>query len=125
MDTKSYTDEKYMSKMMSLAKKFFPPFAGALQFYFGEPNPGWASVHDAVKAKDYSRAWQSALAGMTGIRLKGAGQATTEFDVIGTLNPIDLRNAPAPKLAMLARLSLEGIDTVGKFISNLFKDILK
>ena len=118
---------KIDSKIMSLAKAIVPGLAGLIQLYYGEPNPGWASLKDNL-----AHGWEHAtyaphtiVASMTGVRLAHLGQEKTEFDVLGTLNPFDLRNAPVPKVILLSRLALEGISAVGQFISSIFKDLLK
>lgn len=105
-------------------KTLVPGFAGAVQFWFGSPNPGWASVRNAHKAGNSFGAMQSAVAGVSGVRLAGGGQAQTKIDVFGTLNPVDMRNAPVPKVMLWARLALEGLQAGEKFISGLFKDIM-
>lgn len=110
--------------ILTWGKRLIPGIAGAVQLYAGEPNPGWASVKAHLQNKAYEPAAYSAIANMTGLRMKHHGQRTTEFDVIGTLNPFDFRNAPTPKVILITRLAIEGIEAVHGFVSSLFDDML-
>ena len=116
---------KLESKLMGLTKTFVPGIVGLVQLYYGEPNPGWASVKQHMDNKATEPAFYSAVAGLTGLRMRHHGQQKTEIDFMGVLNPFDLRNAPVPKVVILTRLAIEGVNAVGQFISSLFKDILK
>ena len=117
---------KLDGKLMSLAKVLIPGIAGLAQLWTGEPSPGWATVQKYATTPYYKKYLGHALvASFTGVRLAHMGQRTTEFDVMGTLNPVDFRNAPVPKVMLVTRLALEGIEAVGQFVSGIFRDILK
>jgi len=79
---------------------------GTLVSVFGAPNPGWSSVADNFSAGNYVGAAQSFLAAWTGLRLGGiGGQAETEIDIFGVINPFDMRNAPAAKTMLWTKLA--------------------
>ena len=112
--------------IMGTLKKIVPMISTIAAVLWVEPSPGWGTVKDKLDAKQYDQAAQSFIAGMTGLRLGPiGGQMTTELDVFGTLNPVDFRNAPYPKVALWSRLSMEGIDTIGGFVRGLFADLKK
>jgi len=118
---------KLDSKLISLTKSLVPGIAGLAQLYYGEPNPGWGSVEMKLREGKNKQALQSAVAGLTGVRLGGhgfGGQKKTEIDLFGVLNPTDFRNAPVPKVVVLTRLAIEGISAVGTFVSQLFRDVV-
>jgi hypothetical protein len=111
-------------RILSKLKPFVAPIATILSILYVPPNPGWGTVKQKIDAKQYDQAAQSFIAGMTGLRLGGiGGQVNTEFDVVGTLNPVDFNNAPHPKVGLWASLSMEAIDAVGSFVRGLFRDI--
>ena len=116
---------KLDTKIMSVAKMLVPGIAGLAQLWTGEPNPGWSPVSKYATTESMKKyTGHAVVAAMTGVRLKHMGQRETKFDLMGTLNPVDFRNAPVPKVILMTKLAIEGIDTVGKFISGMFRDLV-
>jgi len=113
--------------VMGTLKNIVPAIATGLAVLWTPPCPQWGSVASTLKKKEYELAVQSFIAGMTGLKvdIPEGGHRGTSFDVFGTLNPVDFDHAPFPKVALWAKLGIEGIDAVGSFISNLFKDLKK
>jgi len=106
-------------------KTFVPVVATVVSILYIPANPGWGLLKDQVKAKKYDLAAQSFVAGMSGLRLGPiGGQRKTEIDVVGTLNPVDFRNAPYIKVGMWTRIAMEGIGAVQGFVKGLIKDVL-
>lgn len=79
--------------------------AAGLHLWTGEPNPGWASVQTYITNPNYRPyVGHAIIAALTGIRLQHLGQQTTEIDVMGILNPFDMRNAPTTKVYLWTHL---------------------
>lgn len=111
---------------MSIAKKVVPGIAGAVQLYYGKPAPGWGNVRSKINANQLAQAFQSAVAGLTGVRLGNiAGQAKTEVDFLQTINPFDFRSAGVPKVILVTRLAMEGLDATVGFVRGIFNDLKK
>lgn len=87
---------------------------GNVMAVMGEPNPGWSSTYDNIVGGRYDQALQSYIAAWTGIRIGPiGGQRTTEIDLAGILNPFDMRNAPALKVALFTKLATKLIRKLG------------
>jgi len=79
---------------------------GMVTSIYAPPNPGWGSVMQKVQAGAFDQAAQSFVAAWTGLRLGGiGGQAETQIDVMGVINPFDMRNAPAMKTMLWTKLA--------------------
>lgn len=79
---------------------------GMVTSIYAPPNPGWGSVMQKVQAGQFDQAAQSFVASWTGLRLGGiGGQAETQIDVMGVINPFDMRNAPAMKTMLWTKLA--------------------
>lgn len=101
-----------------------PGVTMAVQALFGQPGPGWSSVFTNVKQKNYEMAAQSFIRGVTGMRIGGiGGQATTEFDLFNTVNPLEFGEAPVLKVGLWTGLGVQGIRAFGRLVSGIISDI--
>jgi len=72
------------------------------------PTPGWISPLQAVQEGRFDLAAQSFVRSMTGIAIGGiGGQVTTTFNIMDTLNPFNMNEAPAIKTMFWSALILK------------------
>jgi hypothetical protein len=109
-----------MGKIMTLMKHLVPGIAGAITFFGAPAARGWGSVGNALHEKNYKEAGYAAVRSLTGVDIKNS-----TADVAGIINPLELQEAPTPKVILWTRSSIEIIDAVGKLIRGALSDITK
>lgn len=110
--------------IMDKAKRIVPGLAGLVTFLFTPPAQGWSTVARNIELNQMDMALQSAVASISGVRLGGiGGQANTEIPVGAVLNPLNLTEAPTPKVVLWTRTILEIADVVQGSISKYIKEL--
>jgi len=70
------------------------------------PAPGWTSALENIKCNRMDMAFQSFVRAWTGLAIGGiGGQGETYFNVMDTLNPLTMNEAPAWKTMFWTALS--------------------
>lgn len=106
--------------LMSALKKLVPIASTITAIAVVPPAPGWKTPLQALEEGKPKEAVQTFVAGMTGMEL---GEHAN-FDLLETLNPVDLKHAPYPKVALWSSLSMEGISKIGTWIRSIFSDVV-
>ena len=88
--------------------------AGLAVSILASPGDGFGSAFEKVQAGSFDQAFQSFLSSWTGVNLGGiGGQGETEFDLMKSINPLDLSRAPAWKTTFWTALLFKGIKMLG------------